>query len=67
MLRWSADGGKTYRDIVRQQYNFSPPDTMSEVEDYSVDLDGVNALELKIAPDISRSAVYASLQQLLLA
>jgi hypothetical protein len=24
-LRWSPDGGKSYHEIVRQQYNFSPP------------------------------------------
>ena len=25
VLRWSPDGGQSYREIVRQQYNFSPP------------------------------------------
>ena len=40
VLRWSPDGGQSYRDIVRQQYNFSPPAAVSEVEDYDVDLDG---------------------------
>jgi hypothetical protein len=25
VLRWSPDGGRTYREIVRQQYIFSPP------------------------------------------
>ena len=24
VLRWSPDGGQSYREIVRQQYNFSP-------------------------------------------
>src|SRR5437868_11727654 len=24
LLRWSADGGRSFRDIVRQQYTFSP-------------------------------------------
>ncbi|MGO9395878.1 MAG: hypothetical protein ACLP7A_14870, partial [Desulfobaccales bacterium] len=51
VLRWSADGGQSYREILRQQYNFSPPDAAPEVEDYNLDLDGVTALELKIVPD----------------
>ena len=64
VLRWSSGGGQSYREMVRQQYNFSPPDAALEVEDYDVDLDGVTALELKIVPDISRGSVRASLAQL---
>ncbi|MFL5801426.1 MAG: hypothetical protein ACJ8CR_06750 [Roseiflexaceae bacterium] len=60
-LRWSADGGQSYREIVRQQYTFSPPGTTREVEDYTVNLDGVTALELGIVPDISGGNVRASL------
>lgn len=29
VLRWSADGGQSSNDIVRQQWNFSPPGTIS--------------------------------------
>jgi hypothetical protein len=25
ILRWSPDGGRSFREIVRQQWNFSPP------------------------------------------
>jgi hypothetical protein len=67
VLRWSPDGGQSYQDIVRQQYNFSPPAAVREVEDYDVDLDGVTALELKIVPDISGGSAQASLAQLRLA
>ena len=67
VLRWSPDRGRTYREIVRQQYNFSPPDATREVEDYNVELDGVTALELKIIPDISGGRARASLAQLRLA
>jgi hypothetical protein len=49
---------------VRQQYNFSPPATTSEREDYPVDLDGVTTLELTIVPDISGGPARASLAQL---
>ena len=67
VLRWSPDGGQSYREIVRQQYNFSPPEAAREVEDYDLDLNGVTALELKIVPDISRGRAHASLAQLRLA
>jgi hypothetical protein len=64
VLRWSSDGGQSYREIVRQQYNFSPPETAREIEDYNVDLVGVTALELRIVPDISGGSAQASLAQL---
>src|SRR5499427_830377 len=31
VLRWSSDGGRTLKEIVRQQWNFSPPDSIREV------------------------------------
>ena len=64
ILRCSPDGGQSYRDLVRQQYNFSPPGAAHEVEDYDICLDGVTALELKIVPDISGGSARASLAQL---
>jgi hypothetical protein len=64
VLRWSPDGGQSYREILRQQYNFSPPEAAREVEDYDVDLDGVTALELRIVPDISGGSTRPSLTQL---
>ncbi len=67
VLRWSADGGRSYREIVRQQYNFSPPGATREVEDYEVNLEGVTVLEMKIVPDISRGSAVASLAELRLA
>ena len=67
VLRWSPDGGSSFREIVRQQWNFSPPNTIREVEDYQVDLSGVTVLELVIVPDISRASARASLKSLRLA
>lgn len=52
---------------IRQQYNFSPPDSCREVEEYNVNLAGVTTLELGIIPDISGEDVRASLARLLLA
>lgn len=67
VLRWSPDGGQSYREIVRQQYNFSPPGMTHEFEDYTVDLAGVTALELRIIPDISGGDARASVVQLRIA
>jgi hypothetical protein len=64
VLRWSGDGGRSFREIVRQQWNFSPPQTIREVEEYRVDLTGVTVLELVIVPDISRATARASLRSL---
>jgi hypothetical protein len=64
VLQWSQDGGSSFREIVRQQWNFSPPNTIREVEDYQVDLSGVTVLELVIVPDISRRSARASLKSL---
>jgi hypothetical protein len=61
VLRWSGDGGATYRDIVRQQYTFHPPDAVREIEDYRVQLEGVTTLELNITPNISGGLLRASL------
>jgi len=67
VLRWSPGPGTSYREIVRQQYNFSPPAVTRELEDYVVDLNGLTMLELDIIPDISGGETRASLAQLRLA
>ena len=64
VLRWSGDGGRSFREIVRQQWNFSPPNSIREVEEYQVELSAVTVLELVIVPDISRGAARASLKSL---
>ena len=67
VLRWSSDNGRSYREIVRQQYNFSSPHNTLEIEEYAVDLDGLTALELSIVPDISGGLARASVARLCLA
>ena len=67
VLRWSPDGGQSYREIVRQQWNFSPQGATSETEDLHVELSAVTVLELNIIPDISGGNAFASLAQLRLA
>jgi hypothetical protein len=64
VLRWSPDGGRSFREIVRQQWNFSPPNSVREIEEYQVELSAVTVLELIIVPDISRGGARASLKSL---
>lgn len=67
VLQWSSDGGQSYREIVRQQYNFSPSHATRELEDFIVDLTGVTAIELIIVPDINNGNAPASLAHLRIA
>jgi hypothetical protein len=64
VVRWSADGGQSYREVVRQQYTFSPPGTVHEVEEYQVPLQGVTHVELCIVPDIQGGDAYATLEEM---
>ena len=59
VLRWS--NGRPFREIVRQQWTFSPQGSTSEVEDYRVDLDQVRVLELALKPHLSPNNAVASL------
>lgn len=63
VLRWSPDNGRSFHEIVRQQWNFSPSGTHSETESHEVDLENVSALELAIDPDIGNRNAIASLQR----
>src|SRR5262245_53306624 len=67
VLRWLPEGDQSPREIVRQQYTFSPPATNQESEDYRVNLNGVIALALEIVPDIGGGDASASLAQMRLA
>jgi hypothetical protein len=67
VLRWSSDMGRSFREIVRQQWNFSPPDSVQETEDYTVELSDVTILDLIIVPDNSGGEARASLASLRLA
>ena len=64
VLRWSPDIQYPSREIVRQQWNFSSPDSVRETEDYAVELSEVKVLELVIVPDKSGGEVRASLVSL---
>lgn len=67
VLLWRLDNENSFREILRQQFHFSPPLTTQEIEDYAVDLKQLKALELKIIPDISGGEACAKLTRLRLA
>src|SRR5215472_5177271 len=64
VLRWLREGTETWKDVVRQQWNFSPPQTAIECEEYKVDLPSAGGLEIRICPDISGGDNRASVESL---
>jgi hypothetical protein len=64
VLRWSNDDARTFREIARQQFNFSSPNATREIEEHLVELPDVSLLELVVTPDISGGDIRASLTRL---
>ena len=62
----SFDGGKAYRELVRQEFNFSPPNTTFEHEQWIVSLEQVTHLRLTIKPDKGRHDCFAKITSLVL-
>jgi hypothetical protein len=65
-LSLSFDSGRTYREVLRQEYNFSPPSTTFEWEEWTVPADGVTHLRLAIKPDKGGKPSRATLTALFL-
>jgi len=65
-LAVSRDGGQTYREVLRQEYNFSPPGTTFEREDWAVLAAGVTHLRLVIRPDKGGKSCRATVTSLVL-
>jgi hypothetical protein len=61
VLRWAAGRAEPLKEIVRQQWTFSPGGSTTESEDYAVDLMNLGVLELAIKPEISGGSALASL------
>jgi hypothetical protein len=60
-LEWSVKANGPFTEIARQQWNFSPRGSTSEIEDYRVNLASVSTLQLTLKPDLTRSNAIASL------
>jgi hypothetical protein len=61
VVRATTGDGK--REIVRQQFTFSPPGTTVEREEYATELTGVSQLELAIIPAIDGGNAVATLRE----
>ncbi|WP_353258333.1 hypothetical protein [Prochlorothrix hollandica] len=59
-LSASRDGGQSYGEVVRQEYNFSPPGTTFQQENWQLNLDQVTHLRLWIKPDKGGGSALAS-------
>ena len=60
-VRWSGRPDEPLKEVVRQQWNFSPDGSTSESEEYTIDLKGVSILELTIDPDRGAGEAFANL------
>ncbi len=65
-LSLSCDGGRTYRELLRQEFNFSPPGTTFEREMWTVSAQEVTHLRLVIKPDKGDKPCLATLTSLVL-
>jgi hypothetical protein len=63
----SADGGRTYRELRRQEFTFSPDGATWECEDWAVSELNVTHVRLMIRPDKGRPDVFAKLTSWVLA
>ena len=63
-LSVSHDGGITYCELLRQEFNFAPPDTTFEREEWTVVAREVTHLRLCIKPDKGGRPCRASLTTL---
>jgi hypothetical protein len=63
-LAVSHDGGKTYREVLRQEFTFSPSGTTFEREEWTVAADQVTHLRLGLKPDKGGGPCLASLTAL---
>ncbi|HEY3198232.1 MAG TPA: hypothetical protein VGJ57_09475 [Nitrospirales bacterium] len=66
VLAVSYDGGQKYRELVRQEFNFSPPGTTFEREEWTVPGEPVTHLRLWIKPDKGGRMCRATLTSLAL-
>src|SRR5206468_1046916 len=51
-LSISRDEGRTYQDVLRQEYHFSPQGSTFEREEWRLGTTGVTHLRLQIRPDM---------------
>ncbi|MGE3312183.1 MAG: discoidin domain-containing protein [Limisphaerales bacterium] len=65
-LSVSRDGGISYRDVLRQEFNFAPPGTSFEREEWTLGEREVTHFRLRIKPDKGDRVCRACLTTLFL-
>ena len=65
-LAVSCDGENSWRELVRQEFNFSPTGSTFEREEWSINAEGVTHLRLQIKPDKGGRPCRASVTSLVL-
>ena len=65
-LATSRDGGETYREVLRQEFNFSPSGTTFEHEEWRLAAEGITNLRVWIRPDKGGKPCRASMTSLVL-
>lgn len=65
-LSISQDGGQSYRELLRQEYNFSPQGATFEEETWAISVEGVTHLQVHFQPDKGHVPVRATLTSLVL-
>ena len=63
IISLSADGGRTYRERIRQEFNFSPGTTF-EREEWSVPAERITHVRVVIQPDKGHARHRATLTSL---
>ena len=65
MTVWaSLRRGEQHREVVRQQFNFSPHGATKEVEEYALTLEAVTAIQVRIVPSIDGRPAVARVTEL---
>lgn len=65
-LSTSRDGGQTYREVLRQEFNFSPSGTTFEHEEWRLAAEGITNVRVWIRPDKGGKPYCASMTSLAL-
>ena len=61
LLEASSDAGEKYRELVRQEYNFSPSGSTFQKEIVTVNIPGITNIKMTIKPDKGNAAFNAKM------
>ena len=68
MTIWvSLRGGEQHREVLRQQFSFSPNGATEKVDEYALHLEDVSSIQLRIVPSIDGRPAVARVSELLVA